>query len=105
MKRFVTDDMRMKDDTIQKFASLVSKKTGLRVGDNDGAAVRKTVGERMGLKKLASPEEYLRLLESDTTESATELDALISPLMVGRAISFATKGSSNSSEKGYCPSL
>ncbi len=92
IKRFVTDDMRMKDDSIQKLASLVSQKTGLRVADRDGGAVRKAAAERAREKKLTSPEDYLRLLESDTAESAIELDHLISPLMVGESYFFRDKG-------------
>lgn len=84
--------MRMKNETIQKLMSLVSDKTGLRLAGNDNAALQEAVLERMGIKKLSSPEQYLRLLESEADESAFELDALISPLMVGESYFFRDKG-------------
>ncbi|MBI3581300.1 MAG: tetratricopeptide repeat protein [Nitrospinae bacterium] len=82
----------MTDEDIHKITGLVSERTGLRVATGDGARLRKTVLERMRLRRLSSAEHYLRLLESDASESRVELDALGSALMVGESYFFRDKG-------------
>ena len=68
---------------LQRFAELISKKTGLRIHSQDIETLRKIIFARTKFHVLSSPEAYYQLLDADTEKSRLEQQELIGLLTVG----------------------
>lgn len=82
----------MGDDIIECLKQLVEWRMGLSIRIEDSEALRKTIITRMKIFNMASPEEYLYLLASDTGASEQEWRALAPRLTIGESYFFRDKG-------------
>lgn len=80
------------DDIFARLSHCVESRIGLCVRAEDSESFRKTLLARMKKVNIIEPEEYLRILEADTTASHREWKALVILLTTGESYFFRDKG-------------
>ncbi len=82
----------MEKESLWDLKEVVSRKTGLRILEQDTDAIRKVVQDRIRFHKLHSQVKYIQFLESNTAESRREHTELLSLLTVSESYFFRDKG-------------
>jgi len=80
------------DDIFARLSNCVENRIGLCIRAGDSDSFRKTLLARMKRVNINEPEEYLHLLEADTSESHREWQALAVLLTTGESYFFRDKG-------------
>lgn len=80
------------ENSLQRFMQIISEQTGLYIREQDIKKVRDTISSQIKLLRMSSPEEYYRLLETDTRERSQECQILTNCLTTGETYFFRDKG-------------